>query len=90
MPYHVYIMTNRPHGVLYTGVARDLERRVEQHKADRSNSFVSRYGLHHLVWAQVFDDVNEAIAHEKRLKKWRRDWKIRLIEENNPDWLPLI
>lgn len=90
MPYQVYIMTNRPHGVLYTGVARDLERRVEQHKADRSNSFVSRYGLHHLVWAQVFDDVNEAIAHEKRLKKRRRDWKIKLIEENNPDWLPLI
>lgn len=90
MPYHVYIMTNRRDGVLYTGITRDLEQRVHQHQADRSTSFVSRYGLHHLVWAQAFEDVNEAIAHEKRLKKWRRAWKIKLIEASNPDWLPLI
>ena len=90
MSYHVYIMTNRRDGVLYVGVTRDLERRVQQHREDRSRSFVSRYGLHHLVWAQGFDDVNDAIAFEKRLKKWRRAWKIRLIEDANPDWLSLV
>lgn len=90
MPFSVYIMTNRPQGTLYVGVTKDLEKRANQHKQDRSNSFVARYKLHTMVWAQEFIDVEEAIAFEKRLKRWRRNWKIRLIEEANPSWEAIV
>ncbi len=85
----VYIITNRPRGVLYVGVAADLGARVYQHRQGLGSAFCKRYGLKTLVWNARHERIENAIDHEKRLKKWRRDWKIRLIEELNPDWRDL-
>ena len=82
----VYIMTNKPGGVLYTGVAADIVARVAQHRAGEGPSFSRRYNLKRLVLAEPYPTIDEAIAREKALKEWRRAWKIRLIEESNPDW----
>lgn len=90
MTYYVYMMTNRRDGTLYAGVTNDLSKRVNQHRLDRSNSFVSRYKLFIMVWAREFSDVEEAIAFEKRLKRWRRSWKVQLIEEANPNWESVV
>ena len=87
MPYYVYILASRKHGTLYLGITNDLVRRVFQHKSKVSSGFSSRFGVDRLVWFECYDDPVSAITREKRLKKWRRDWKIRLIEETNPDWL---
>ncbi len=86
MSYAVYILASQRNGTLYTGVTRDLARRVWEHREGIVPGFSRKYGVKHLVWYDLFDDVNAAIAHEKRLKKWRRDWKINLIERDNPDW----
>jgi putative endonuclease len=74
------------HGTLYVGVTRELQRRAEQHRAKVFPGFTTRYGVHRLVYVHGFGDVRDAITYEKRLKRWRRDWKIRLIEEANPHW----
>ncbi|WP_436014241.1 GIY-YIG nuclease family protein [Phenylobacterium sp. LjRoot219] len=79
-------MASGDHGTLYVGVTRDLQRRVEQHRAKAVAGFTKRYGVGRLVHAQGFGDVRDAITFEKRLKRWRRDWKARLIEETNPRW----
>ena len=84
--YYVYILASRKHGTLYIGVTNDLIRRVYQHRTDAVPSFTSRYGVHLLVWFECYDDVVNAITREKELKKWRRDWKINLIEQSNPNW----
>jgi putative endonuclease len=81
-----YMMSDRYRGAIYTGVTADLPRRVYQHRTE-PRGFVARYGLKRLVLAEPHDDIREAIARERALKKWRREWKIRLIEEQNPDWL---
>jgi putative endonuclease len=88
--YYVYIMTNKPHGVLYTGITNDLERRIWQHRRGEGSEFVQKYRLFRLVYADVFNDVTEAIAAEKRIKKWRRAWKEKLIEGQNPEWSDLM
>lgn len=85
----VYIMTNGPRGVLYVGVTADLAARVHQHKEGAGSAFCRKYGLNLLVWNVRHDRIEDAIDHEKRLKKWRREWKIKLIEEMNPDWRDL-
>ncbi len=82
----VYIMTNKPGGVLYIGVAADIVARVAQHRAGEGSGFCRRYNLQRLVLAEPYPTIDEAIAREKALKEWRRAWKIRLIEESNPDW----
>lgn len=82
----VYIMTNRPGGVLSIGVTADLAARVRQHRTGTGSSFCRRYNLIRLVLAEEYSTIDEAIAREKALKEWRRAWKIRLIEETNPDW----
>ncbi len=74
------------HGTLYVGVTNDLPWRVYEHKAKIIKSFTSQYDVNRLVWYEVYERVDEAIAREKALKKWHRDWKIRLIEEMNPEW----
>jgi len=84
--YAVYIMTNRKRGVLYVGVTSNLKNRVLEHHEGRHDGFTKRYNLHHLVWYRPYGDIRDAIDFEKRLKRWRRDWKIRLIEEDNPHW----
>jgi putative endonuclease len=87
--YCVYILASKRNGTLYTGITSDLARRVPEHKNDVREGFTSRYGVHMLVWCEVYEDIQEAIAREKRIKKWRRKWKIALIEEHNPRWLDL-
>ena len=89
MAYYVYLLASRKHGTLYLGVTRNLVRRVYEHRTKPVASFTSRYGVYALVWFEIYDDVATAIAREKELKKWRRDWKIRLIEEQNPGWVDL-
>jgi putative endonuclease len=84
--YFVYTMTNRSNGVLYTGVTNDLERRIWQHRRGQGSEFVKKYNLFKLVYADTFSDVTKAIAAEKRIKKWRRAWKVQLIEDQNPAW----
>jgi putative endonuclease len=85
----VYLMASRKDGTLYLGVTRDLVRRVYQHKIKAPPGFTSRYGVDRLVWFETYDDPITAIEREKDIKKWRRAWKVRLIEEANPDWRDL-
>jgi len=89
LPYYVYLLASRKNGTLYLGVTRDLVRRTYQHKMKLTPGFTARYGVNRLVWYEVFDDPTNAIVREKELKKWRRDWKIRLIEDMNSEWRDL-
>jgi putative endonuclease len=89
MAFYVYLLASGKHGTLYIGVTRDLVRRVYEHKQKVVPGFTSRHGIDRLVWYEIYDDPVNAITREKGLKKWRRDWKIRLIEETNPDWADL-
>jgi putative endonuclease len=81
-----YIMTNRPRGVLYIGVTSDLAARVWQHRNGEGARFCRRYNLNRLVVAEAHSSIEEAIAREKAMKAWKRDWKIDLIERANPEW----
>jgi len=82
----VYILASKRYGTLYVGVTSDLSRRVDIHKADAIDGFTKRYGVHLLVYAEFHETMEDAIAREKQLKKWRRAWKIELIQRDNPDW----
>lgn len=81
-----YMLASGKHGTLYVGVASDLIRRIQQHREGERPGFTSRYGVKRLVWFQRCFTVVEAIALEKRLKMYKRDWKIALIEQDNPNW----
>ena len=87
--YYVYILASRRHGTLYIGVTRNVRTRLEQHRAGHGSDFVRQYAVFRLVHVEEFASPQEAISREKQLKNWRRDWKIRLIEEANPDWSDL-
>jgi putative endonuclease len=87
--FWVYILANRIGGTLYIGVTNDLVRRGHEHRQKAAEGFTKKYEVHRLVYFEQFDDVENAIRREKRLKKWNRDWKIRLIEESNPNWIDL-
>jgi putative endonuclease len=87
--FYVYILASRRNGTLYVGVTNDLSRRVYEHREGLIPGFTATYGVKQLVWYDVFASVDEAIAHEKRLKRWRRSWKLALIEAMNPDWADL-
>jgi putative endonuclease len=89
MHFYVYLLASRRHGTLYLGVTNDLVRRVHEHKGKAAPGFTARYGVDRLVWYETYDEPIVAITREKELKKWRRDWKIRLIEEQNPEWRDL-
>jgi putative endonuclease len=80
------MMASQKNGTLYIGVTSDLIRRVWQHKNNIHDGFTKKYRVHNLVWYEVHRDVKEAIRREKQMKKWRRQWKINLIEKENPDW----
>src|SRR3954453_16728081 len=84
--FHVYILASHKKDALYVGVTSDLTRRLEQHRSGTDASFTRRYAVNHLVHLEVFGDPRDAIAREKRLKKWPRAWKVELIERGNPDW----
>ena len=85
----VYIMTNKPGGALYIGVAADLVVRVAQHREGPGSRHCRRYNLTRLVYAEHFPTIDEAIAREKAMKEWHRAWKLRRIEASNPDWADL-
>ncbi|NEV01296.1 GIY-YIG nuclease family protein [Bradyrhizobium uaiense] len=84
--YYVYILASHIGGMLYIGVTNDLIRRVGEHRLKLIKSFTEKYDVVKLVYFEQFDDPENAIKREKRLKKWNRAWKARLIEENNPNW----
>ena len=83
---YTYIMTNKPRGVLYVGVTADIAARAVQHRNGTGSAFCKKYGLTRLVLVEPHDDITLAIAREKALKAWKREWKIRLVEESNPGW----
>ena len=85
----VYILASGHNGTLYVGVTSDLTTRVAQHRAETHDSFTRKYGVKRLVWFETTVSMPEAIASEKRIKKWPRDWKKNLIERDNPDWADL-
>ena len=89
MAAYVSMMSNRPHGVLYTGATTDLMKRSHQHREGLIEGFTERYRLKRLVWFETHDEISAAIQREKRVKRWRRAWKIALIEESNPNWRDL-
>ncbi|WID95892.1 GIY-YIG nuclease family protein [Bosea vestrisii] len=89
MPFHVYLLASGQHGTLYLGVTRDLARRVHEHKSKVLPGFSRRYSVDRLVWYEEYPTATEAIEREKDMKRWRRDWKVRLIEERNPLWADL-
>jgi putative endonuclease len=89
MTYFVYILASKLHGTLYIGVTNDLTRRVAEHRDGIGSLFTHKYKVHRLVYFEDFLHINDAIAREKAMKEWRRDWKIELIERDNPGWTDL-
>ena len=87
--HYIYILASQKNGTLYIGVTTDLKKRIWQHKEKSVEGFTKQYGVNLLVYYEIYDDYWDAANREKRMKKWNRDWKIRLIEEQNPDWLDL-
>ena len=87
--YFVYILASKRNGTLYIGVTNNLIRRVYEHRNNLVSGFTKRYSIHRLVYYEQYDDVVTAIQREKRLKKWNRQWKIELIEKDNPEWIDL-
>ena len=85
----VYILASDRNGTLYIGVTSDLTKRVWEHMNNMVEGFTKRYGVHRLVWYEVHDTMESAIQREKRLKEWKRVWKLELIEETNPEWKDL-
>jgi putative endonuclease len=87
--FYVYLLASRKQGTLYLGVTKNLVRRTYQHREKLLPGFTSHYDIRRLVWYEVYDDPTNAIMREKEIKKWRRAWKIELIEKDNPDWKDL-
>jgi putative endonuclease len=85
----VYIVTNKRYGTLYVGVPSDLVKRASQHRLAILDGFTKDHGLDRLVWYEAHDDVVAAIEREKRIKRWRRDWKVNLVQSMNPAWIDL-
>ena len=88
--YHVYILASARNGTLYIGVTGNLAARIWQHRNGTVEGFAKRYHVNRLVHVEEFSDINEAISREKAMKKWRRAWKLELIERDNPQWLDLF
>jgi putative endonuclease len=85
----VYMMADHYRGSIYVGVTAHLARRVYQHRQGTGSDYCAKHKLHRLVWAERGETIDACIAHEKRLKRWRREWKFDLIERGNPDWADL-
>jgi putative endonuclease len=86
----IYILASRRNGTLYVGVTSELLKRIWQHKNDVTDGFTKRYRVHKLVWYETHETMESAIQREKSIKKWNRAWKLRLIEQSNPDWEDLF
>lgn len=89
LQYYVYILSSKKYGTLYTGLTNDLVRRIYEHKNNLIAGFTKKYAVHQLVYYETHSDIHEAILREKQIKKWYRDWKINLIEQDNPHWIDL-
>jgi putative endonuclease len=89
MAYYVYLLASDRNGTLYIGVTNDIVRRVFEHKSKVVPGFTKRYAVDELVWFEIYDDPTSAITREKELKKWQREWKVELIEKQNPQWIDL-
>ena len=89
MAYYVYILASEKNGSLYVGVTDNLVRRVWEHKHNLVKGFTEKYQVHNLVYYEIYEDIEEAILREKRMKRWRRYWKIKLINKSNPRWTDL-
>ena len=87
--YYVYILASKIRGTLYIGITNDLQQRVYEHKTGVKKGFSQKYKVNQLMYFETFQNVNEAIEREKNMKKWKRDWKIKLIEKENNKWLDL-
>ncbi len=87
--YRVYILTNKPRGVLYIGFTNNLKRRTTEHRSPSNRGFTSRYRVHRLVYYEPFEKSYDAKSRERQMKKWNRAWKIHLIEKHNPNWTDL-
>lgn len=88
--YFVYILASNKKGTLYIGVTNDILRRVQEHKLKFAKGFTNKYDIAMLVYYEMTNDIYAALNREKQLKKWKRDWKIRIIEEMNPEWEDLF
>jgi putative endonuclease len=86
MTAYVYILASKPRGTLYVGVTGDLVRRVYEHRTGAVEGFTKKYAVHRLVYFEIFEDIENAIAREKCIKKWKRSWKVQMIEEKNLYW----
>lgn len=89
MPYYVYILSNKPRGTLYVGRTEDLVKRVWQHKQKLMDGFIAKYNLDKLVYYEILDAPTAMVQRERLLKFWKREWKIVLIEKDNPEWVDL-
>ena len=87
--YFVYMLASGRHGTLYIGVTNNLSARLQLHRSGIGSEFVKKYNVHRLVYVEPYEQDEDAIRREKQLKKWNRDWKIRLIEEDNLEWRDL-
>jgi putative endonuclease len=86
---YIYILASKRNGTLYIGVTSDLIKRIYEHKHDLVDGFTKRYRVHDLVYFEAHEDIQQAITREKQMKKWKRNWKLRLIEKTNPTWRDL-
>jgi putative endonuclease len=89
-PGYIYLMASGRNGTTYLGVTSDLLKRVWQHRNEVIDSFSKKYGCTRLVWYEAFDDIQQARQRELQMKKWKRAWKVELIERDNPQWLDLF
>ena len=87
--YYIYLLASKRNGTLYVGVTSDLAKRVWEHRNNVIEGFTQKYNVHKLVYYEIADDIDSAITREKQMKKWRRQWKIELIEKSNPEWKDL-
>ena len=87
---YVYILANQKRGTLYTGVTNDLVRRIHEHREGAVDGFTKKYGVKQLVYFETHDDITTAISREKSMKRWRRPWKLALVEKGNPEWRDLF
>lgn len=88
--YFVYILTNKFKGTLYVGVTNNIQRRIAEHKLGLVDGFTKKYSLKKLVYFQEYKYIDGALNYEKKLKRWHREWKINLIEKDNPNWSDLF
>jgi putative endonuclease len=86
MNYYVYMVASRRDGAIYIGVTNDIVRRIYEHRTKAVPGFTAKYNITRLVWFEIYDDPTSAISREKELKKWKRSWKVQLIEAQNPKW----